>query len=73
MRRDASYSATVAKRQLQLQEMRDKLKDKHKKDDLARLRQNLAMGDGHSHSSMESGFSHGVTGAGGGFFAAWSR
>ena len=40
-RREDKYSATVAKRQAQLQEMRDKLKDKHKKNDMVRLKHQL--------------------------------
>jgi hypothetical protein len=35
------FSATVAKRQQQLQEMRDKLKEKHKKNDMVKLKQQL--------------------------------
>ena len=35
--RQKQYSATVAKRQQQLKEIRDRLKDKHRKNDMARL------------------------------------
>ena len=38
-RREAHYSATLEKRQAQLQEMRDKLREKHKKHDMIRLKQ----------------------------------
>lgn len=41
MRREQKYSATVAKRQTQLQDMRDKLKEKHKKNDMIRLKKQL--------------------------------
>ena len=44
-RREAHYSATLEKRQQQLQEMRDKLREKHKKHDMIRLKQ---QGRGHS-------------------------
>lgn len=40
-RRENKYTATVAKRQAQLQEMRDKLKEKHKKNDMVRLKHQL--------------------------------
>lgn len=41
LRRDNKYSATVANRQQQLQQMRDKLKEKHKKNDYIRLKKEL--------------------------------
>ena len=39
--RQKQYSATVAKRQQQLKEIRDRLKDKHRKNDMARLKKQL--------------------------------
>ena len=45
LRREGAYSATVAKRTLQLQEMRDKLKEKHRKNDMLRLKHQLTAGD----------------------------
>ena len=61
-RREQAYSATVAKRQQQLQEMRDRLKEKHKKNDMIKLKKQLqfsgsgaASGSG-SGSGMDSGF-----------------
>ena len=53
LRRENKYSATVAKRQLQLQEMRDKLKEKHKKNDMIKLKHQLL----NDSLRMESGFS----------------
>ena len=42
LRRENRYSEAVNKRQSQLQEMRDKLKEKHKKNDMVRLKAQLA-------------------------------
>lgn len=61
--REQLYSATVAKRQQQLQEIRDRLKDKHKKNDMIRLKKQLQFG------GTESGFKIegiGIVGAVGG-------
>ena len=46
-KREQAYSATVAKRQLQLQEMRDKLKEKHRKNDMIKLKKQLQFDTGH--------------------------
>ena len=43
--RQKQYSATVAKRQQQLKEIRDRLKDKHRKNDMARLKKQLEHSD----------------------------
>ncbi len=59
-RREAHYSATVEKRQRQLQEMRDRLKEKHKKHDMVRLKQQLNS----EQNGVESG--HHVDAAAGG-------
>ena len=59
MRREQLYSATVAKRQQQLQDMRDKLKEKHKKNDMIKLKKQLTFGGGSgsgSTSLMDSGY-----------------
>merc|ERR1712141_64058 len=57
-RREQLYSATVAKRQIQLQEMRDKLKEKHRKNDMIKLKKQL---------QFDSGYNvEGLTTAGGG-------
>ena len=40
-KREQQYSATVANRQKQLQEMRDKLKEKHRKNDMIKLKKQL--------------------------------
>lgn len=57
MRREQLYSATVAKRQQQLQDMRDKLKEKHKKNDMIKLKKQLTFGGGSgSGSLMDSGY-----------------
>ena len=42
--REKQFSATVAKRQQQLQEIRDRLKDKHKKNEMVRLKKQLQNG-----------------------------
>ena len=56
-RREQAYSATVAKRQQQLQEMRDRLKEKHKKNDMIKLKKQLQYGSSHgSGSGLDSGF-----------------
>ena len=58
MRREQQYSATVAKRQAQLQEMRDKLKEKHKKNDMIKLKKQLQFGQSpNSSARFDSGFS----------------
>ena len=54
-KREQQYSATVAKRQQQLQEMRDKLKEKHKKNDMIKLKKQLQFG-GDFGASFDSGF-----------------
>jgi len=41
LRRENKYSATVAKRQAHLQDLKDKLKDKHKKNEMVKLKQSL--------------------------------
>ena len=56
MRREQNFSATVAKRQQQLQEMRDRLKEKHKKNDMIKLRKQLQLGSSHNSLSLENGF-----------------
>ena len=43
--RQKQYSATVAKRQQQLKEIRDRLKDKHRKNDMVRLKKQLEHSD----------------------------
>ena len=53
MRRERKFSASMAKRQAQLQEMRDKLKEKHKKNDMVRLKHQLMNNE--MGSTMESG------------------
>ena len=53
MRRERKFSASMAKRQAQLQEMRDKLKEKHKKNDMVRLKHQLMNNE--LGSTMESG------------------
>ena len=67
-RREQLYSATVAKRQIQLQEMRDKLKEKHRKNDMIKLKKQL---------QFDSGYNvEGLTTAGGGtndFFDDWKK
>ena len=47
------YSASVARRQAQLQEMRDKLKERNRKADMARLKKDLL----NDSLNLESGFS----------------
>jgi len=54
-KREQQYSATVAKRQQQLQEMRDRLKEKHKKNDMVKLKKQLQFG-GDFGASFDSGF-----------------
>ena len=62
-KREQLYSATVAKRQQQLQEMRDRLKEKHKKNDMIKLKKQLQF------AGTESGFRmEGLTTAHGGDF-----
>ena len=51
LRRERKYSATVAKRQQQLQDMRDKLKEKHRRAEMVRLKHNLL----NESLNMESG------------------
>ena len=73
MRREQLYSATVAKRQAQLQEMRDKLKEKHKKNDMIKLKKQLQFGQSpNSSARFDSGFSmsqgQGLTTGGRDFF-----
>ncbi|XP_040564682.1 uncharacterized protein [Lepeophtheirus salmonis] len=43
-RKEQRYSASIAKRQMHLQEIRDKLKQKHKKHEFKRLKNNLRNG-----------------------------
>merc|ERR1711879_529000 len=66
MRREQQYSATVAKRQAQLQEMRDKLKEKHKKNDMIKLKKQLQFGASpNSSARFDSGFNmQGLTAGG---------
>ena len=54
--RQKQFSATVAKRQQQLQEIRDRLKDKHKKNDMVRLKKQLVQADSPTpvHRSLNS-------------------
>ena len=56
MKREQLYSATVAKRQQQLQEMRDKLKEKHKKNDMIKLKKQLQLGSSGNSNYLENGF-----------------
>ena len=53
--RQKQYSATVAKRQQQLKEIRDRLKDKHRKNDMVRLKKQLEHSDSPTRTTMESG------------------
>ena len=74
MKREQQYSATVAKRQAQLQEMRDKLKEKHKKNDMIKLKKQLQIGGSstatpNSSARFDSGFAmQGLTTGGRDFF-----
>lgn len=54
--RQKQFSATLAKRQHQLQEIRDRLKDKHKKNDMIRLKKQLVAADSPTplHRSLNS-------------------
>ncbi len=49
------YSASVARRQAQLTEMRDKLKERNRQADMVRLRKDLY----NDSLNLESGFSRG--------------
>ena len=63
-KREQQYSATVAKRQQQLQEMRDRLKEKHKKNDMIKLKKQLQFGSA-SNANYDSGFKmEGITSTG---------
>lgn len=56
MKREQAYSATVAKRQQQLQEMRDRLKEKHKRNDMIKLKKQLQLNGSYSSVNLENGF-----------------
>lgn len=70
-KREQLYSATVQKRQLKLQEMRDRLKEKHKKNDMIKLKKQLQFSGNDTYynnghiNGMDSGFKmeHGLTAA----------
>ena len=53
--RQKQYSATVAKRQQQLKEIRDRLKDKHRKNDMVRLKKQLEHSDSPTRTSIATG------------------
>merc|ERR1711997_1451002 len=55
--RQKQYSATVAKRQQQLKEIRDRLKDKHRKNDMVRLKKQLEHSDSPTRTTLISGSS----------------
>ena len=55
--RQKQYSATVAKRQQQLKEIRDRLKDKHRKNDMVRLKKQLEHSDSPTRTTLISGTS----------------
>ena len=55
--RQKQYSATVAKRQQQLKEIRDRLKDKHRKNDMVRLKKQLEHSDSPTRTTLMSGSS----------------
>ena len=55
--RQKQYSATVAKRQQQLKEIRDRLKDKHRKNDMVRLKKQLEHSDSPTRTSIITGSS----------------
>ena len=70
-RREQLYSATVAKRQIQLQEMRDKLKEKHRKNDMIKLKKQLQFDSGYNVEGLAT-----TAGGGGGtndFFDDWKK
>ena len=52
--RQKQYSATVAKRQQQLKEIRDRLKDKHRKNDMVRLKKQLEHSDSPTRTTLIS-------------------
>ena len=53
--RQKQYSATVAKRQQQLKEIRDRLKDKHRKNDMVRLKKQLEYSDSPTRTTVMTG------------------
>ena len=53
--RQKQYSATVAKRQQQLKEIRDRLKDKHRKNDMVRLKKQLEHSDSPTRTTIATG------------------
>ena len=55
--RQKQYSATVAKRQQQLKEIRDRLKDKHRKNDMVRLKKQLEYSDSPNRTTIITGSS----------------
>ena len=53
--RQKQYSATVAKRQQQLKEIRDRLKDKHRRNDMVRLKKQLGHSDSPTRTTIITG------------------